>query len=75
MTHGGKGPPMVRCGERGLRQPVATGHGDKGCARHGPWRYVATVMGDGGSRAYIRGDGGRRPPPPQPPTYSLLSFL
>jgi hypothetical protein len=67
--------------------PTDVTRGSKGVDRseRAPWQPTAvpTTMGDGGSRASIRGDGGRRPPTPvaassspaAAPSSPLVSFL
>jgi hypothetical protein len=71
MAHGSKGGANGPLRGAGPRQAIAMGHGDKRCARCGPRQSTATAMGEGGSRAYIRGDGGRRPPCLTPPPLRL----
>jgi hypothetical protein len=56
VTHDIKG---VDHWERAPREPSVVGHDGKCCTRRGP-----TAVGDGGSRAYKRGDYGRRLPHP-----------
>jgi hypothetical protein len=80
MAHGGKGPangPMRGAGPR----PTVVGHGGKSFARATTveW-YRRGAVGDGGCRAYIRGNDSRRPsrrkpPPPRLAPGNLLSSL
>jgi hypothetical protein len=64
VCHGGLKGDRHGPRRQGARQRSFVGSGARGAYRHGPsvgHGQVATAVGDGGCRAYIRGDDGRRP--------------